>query len=253
MSTIFRFFKNIPEHLVHLEKVLWRLKAAGLKKKPSKCAFAKSSVTFLGHKIFESGLAPDPEKVRAIQSFPQPHNLRTLRGWLGTINYFRHFSLDWSKLEEPLARLLMKDVPFVWTDRHQSCFEEQKRRLTSAPILAHFDQVKPIELHTDASAVGVGAVLIQKTNDEEHVIAYASKTLNKAQKNYGAIELELLQTFFEWKNFTIIWAKIVSSKLSPTIQLSVHFKNEKPDYSACRLGNEVWPIYFRSCLPGRKG
>lgn len=112
----------------------------------------------------------------------------------------------------------MTDVPFVWTDCHQSCSEEQKRPNFSSP-----DPDKPIELHTNAFAVGVGSVLIQKTGEKKHVIAYASKILNKAQKNYGATKLlKLLAIVLSIERFYYYFGGDRPSKIVPGIWLLVH-------------------------------
>lgn len=132
--------------------------------------FGKTRVKFLGHEISREGIAPHPDKMKAILEFPAPHNLKSLKGWLGTVSYFRRYIPDYSELTAILNELLSKDVPCVRTEAHQWVFDEHRRRLTRAPILAHFDSEKPSEVHTDASAVGVGAVLIQKDGEEEHVI-----------------------------------------------------------------------------------
>lgn len=108
------FSKTFDEHLHQVEEVLKRLRDAGLKVKPANYAFGKSSITFLVHKVSKHGLAPDPKKVKAIQDFPTPCNLRASRGWLGITNYFRRFIPFYAELAEPLTKLLTKDHPFVW-------------------------------------------------------------------------------------------------------------------------------------------
>lgn len=106
-----------------------------------------------------------------------------------------------SKLTDILNNLLKKDVECRWTDAHQWVFEEHERRLTSATILNHFNPNEPSEVHTDASAVGVGAVLIQRKNGGKHAFAYASKFLNKAQRNYGATKLKHFAVVFAVEKF----------------------------------------------------
>ena len=160
IDDFFVYSSNFEDHLIHVERVLQRLENSGLKIKPSKCFFGLPKITFLGHQISAAGIAPDPEKVSAILKFPRPVNLRTLRGFLGTTNYFHRFIPDYAEIASPLVYLLMKNVPFIWTETQENAFEELKRRLTSAPILAHFNNQIPSEVHTDASAIGLGAVLI---------------------------------------------------------------------------------------------
>lgn len=185
------YSQTFDEHLIHLEEVLQMLRSAVLKVKPAKCAFGESSITFLGHKLPTDGLSPDPEKVKSIHLFYRPSNRRTLRGWLGITNYVRRFIPDYAELAEPVTKLLLKNQFFDWGQARDGCLKEQKRRLMTAPVLAHFDPLKPVEILTDAYAVGVGAVLIQQHEDGEHPVAYTSKAFNRAQKTYGATELEL--------------------------------------------------------------
>ena len=116
-------------------------------------------------------------------------------------SYYRRYIFRYASVAEPLNALLKKDTPFQWNDVHQRSFNELKRLLCEAPIMSHFDPELPVEIHTDASAYGVGAVCVQRQNGEERVIAYASKTLNKAQRNYGATELEILAVVFGIEKF----------------------------------------------------
>lgn len=125
-----------------------------------------------------------------MKNFARPHNVRILRGWLSLRNYFWRFIEDYATLAEPLTRLTTKDCPFVWSDLQECSFDEPKKTLTSPPILAHSDPSLPIKIHTGGSAVGVAAILVQKTERVKQE-AYASKAPNAAQKNHGATELEL--------------------------------------------------------------
>ena len=100
-------------------------------------------------------------------------------------------------MADPLYKLLKKDVPYTWTKDQQQSFEILKTKLTEAPIVRYPDFDKPFFLYTDACNTGLGAVLAQKEGKDEYVIAYASRTLSPAEKNYGITELECL---------AIIWA-----------------------------------------------
>ena len=114
------------EHLQNLELVIERLKKAGLRLKPKKCAFARQKVTYLGHVISEAGISVDPTKIEKIQSYPIPMGLKPLRQFLGITSYYRRFTPQFSKIAEPLYALTRKNTPFVWTSSCQAAFEKLK-------------------------------------------------------------------------------------------------------------------------------
>ena len=160
--------------------MLLRIVKAGLKLKPSKCFFAMDRVLFLGHEVSAAGLGPNKVKTKAIECLPLPTDLKSLRSFLGMSSFFRRFVKDCATLADPLIQLTKLDSPFVWGVKQQFAFNELKRRLCDEPIMDHFDPKLPIEIHTDASSVGLGAVLIQRKDGNEKIIAYASKTQRTA-------------------------------------------------------------------------
>jgi hypothetical protein len=146
---------------------------------------------FLGHIISPKGIAPDPEKIEAVQQILPPKNVTQLRSFLGLVGYYRQFICNFSAIAKPLNQLLQKDEPYKWTDAQHEAFIELKQRLISAPILRYPDFRKVFILATDASYYGFGATLSQlDSNNKEHPVAYASKSLKKEEMNYGATELE---------------------------------------------------------------
>ena len=127
----------------------------------------------------------------AIKDFPVPINKKNVRQILGKINFYRKFIPNPTNLLEPLHNLLRKDVPFFWSDDCQNSFDKVKEYLTSKPILAIFDRDEPINLYTDASGVGIGAVLKQIQDDgSEKPVAFFSKKLSNVQKRKKAIYIE---------------------------------------------------------------
>ena len=169
-----------------------RLRQAHLKRKPSKCYFAKTSVHFLGFIVSAHGISPDPDKISAVKSFPTPKSVKDVRSFLGLANYYRRFVHNFAKISSPLNRLTCKDVVFVWTPECEEAFNELKRRLCSAPILAYPDFRQPFHLYTDASNFALGYVLGQCIKGQEHVIAYGGRELNHAETNYSTTEREAL-------------------------------------------------------------
>ena len=184
---------NFENHLQHLDLIFQRLREANLTLKPTKCVFAKSEVTYLGHIISHDGIKVDPSKIQAVQSFPLPRNQHDIRSFLGLANYYRKFVKGFSKIALPLNRLLTKDVPFKWTNDCQRAFDELKQALTTTPVLAYPDFNKPFILSSDASNMAIGYVLSQIGDDgKEHVIAYGGRALNSAEKAYSVTEQEML-------------------------------------------------------------
>ena len=190
------------DHLQNLQLVLQRLREAGLKLRPSKCHFLQRSVEYLGHVVSERGISPDPRKVEAVRNFPMPTNLKSLRSFLGLASYYQCFIPGMSLAAGPLFALTRKDTPFIWTQQCEEAFEQLKDLMTRAPLLAFPDFSRDFLLETDASGDGLGAVLAQKLEDGTvHPIAYASRTLQPHERNYGVTELEALGVVWAVKHF----------------------------------------------------
>ena len=201
LDDIILFSKTIAEHFVRLRQIFDRLRSANLKLKPSKCHLLRRTVTFLGHVITENGIATDPEKIESVESWPVPRNLTELRSFLGLSSYYRRFVKNFALIAAPLHALTGKGIRFQWTSACQAAFDELKVRLTSSPVLAMPTDDGEYRLDTDASNNSIGAVLSQVQNDEERVIAYASRLLSSAEKNYCVTRRELLAVVFFTKYF----------------------------------------------------
>jgi hypothetical protein len=197
------YSKTFDDHIKHLKTIFETLRQAKLKLNKDKCHFFLPSIKFLGHVITRNGILPDEDKLIKVKNFPIPNNLRTLRGFLGLASYYRKFIQKFSDIAKPLNQLLQKGEKFNWTQLQQKAFEKLKHYLITAPILQHPDFDKPFYLHTDASGIGLGAVLAQKDDDNkrEYAIAYASRSLTKAEKNYSATELECLAVVWAVEHF----------------------------------------------------
>ena len=177
----------------NLRAVFERLKLAGLKLQPTKCAFARKRVEFLGHIVSEEGIATDPAKVDKVANRPEPTSTKEVQQFLGLASYYRQFIKDFSRYAKPLCKLTEKGAEFRWTTDCHNAFQDLRRKLVSAPVLAFPDFSKPFLLDTDASDHGIGAVLSQVQEDgRECVIAYASRVLTKAERKYCVTRKELL-------------------------------------------------------------
>lgn len=196
------FSNTFEEHIQHLTEVLERFRQADLKLNLEKCHFCKKELAFLGHIVSEKGIQPDPGKVEKVQNFPIPTNLTELRGFIGLASYYRRFIKDFASIVEPMHRLMRKNIPYIWNEDCQKAFEILKEKLTTAPILIYPDFTKPFVLYTDASYLGLGAILSQKDDEgNEHVVAYASRSLVGAEYNYSPTEIECLASVWAMKYF----------------------------------------------------
>ena len=200
---------NFQEHVTHVEQVLKHLSEAGLRLKPSKCAFAEKKIDYLGFTLSAEGVCPNDGKVLAIKDFPRPTDAKSVRRFLGMVNFYRRHVRDMAAMGRPLTALTRKNkqtgrfVTFEWTSQCEEAFQELKKLLTTAPILRHPDLTKPFFLWTDASEVGLGAVLEQKENGERHPIAYASRQTNESERKYCPTELEVAALLFGVEHFEV--------------------------------------------------
>lgn len=185
------FGNNLSNHNINLVKVLQRLRKVNLKLNPAKCEFLKKEILYLGHVISSNGISPDPEKIKALQMYPVPTNGSETKRFVAFANYYRKFIKNFAELTAPLNRLSRKGVEFIWSNECQVAFETLKYSLSNPPILQYpdFSENSKFILHTDASGYAVGAVL---SNSNKKAVAYASRALNSAEKNYCTIEKELL-------------------------------------------------------------
>ena len=189
---------TVKEHLKRLEGVFQKLKSAGLKLKPTKCELFKRSISYLGHVVSEDGVRTNPKKIAAVKEWERPHNVHTVRRFLGFVNYYRKFIKDYSKITRPLYNLISGDNakrrtnPVEWSDEAERAFQTLIDKCTQAPILAYADFSLPFELDIDASGIGLGAVLYQTQEGKKRVIAYASRTLSQSEARYPAHKLEFL-------------------------------------------------------------
>jgi hypothetical protein len=176
----------------NLREALQRLKAAGLKLNLQKVRLFQRETKFLGHMVSGQGVRPDEDKVKAITSWPTPTSAAQLRSWLGLCAYERRFIPNFSHIAKPLFNLTRKRVKFVWGPEQESAFSELKSKLSSSPVLCHYDPEAELILETDCSQHGLGAILFQVVEGQERVVAYYSKLLSKTQANYCATKKELL-------------------------------------------------------------
>lgn len=177
--------------------VLQKLDNAGLKLNKDKCIFNTNKVKFLGHLMTENGLLPDPQKIEDIQNIRSPKDKKALQRFLGSVNYLRKFIDNLSSMTSTITSLLEKDVVYRWETEHEAAFQKIKEKLKELPLLKFYDVNKENVLSADCSSHAMGAVLFQ----DGYPIAYASKSLSPAQRNYPQIEKEALALRFACEKF----------------------------------------------------
>ena len=153
------------EALSRYELVFEHAAKFGIQFKPTKCAFFSQGLEVLGHRVTPLGWFPTSKGTEAISAMPHPHNVSSVKRFLGMVNYFRDYVRNMASRTKHLRSLLCKGTPFVWTDAHEAEFTDLKDALSSPDtMLYHSDWNSPFELHTDASKHGIGAMLAQWHN-----------------------------------------------------------------------------------------
>ena len=192
IDDIIVFAKTEEEHLARLGEILNRIQSANLKLKPGKCHLLQTEVLFLGHLLSGEGVKPNPANIDRVLGWSTPTKPKEVRQFLGLATYYRRFIKDFAKIAKPLSELTGTSVEFKWTDACQQSFDALKHALTGPEIMAYPLDVGEFILDTDACDVSIGAVLSQVQDGKEKVVAYASRTLNKAERNYCVTDKELL-------------------------------------------------------------
>ena len=250
--------KTDQEHLNNLSVVLQRLAMAGMKLKPEKCSFMMTEVEYLGHKISAKGLQPTTQKVRAITEAPRPTNVTQLKSFLGMLNYYGKFLPNLSTHLAPLYALLQKQSPWFWGNQQDKAFKKAKSMLTSSCLLTHYDPTKSLILACDASPYGLGAVLSHQLEGGEYPIAFASRSLAPAEKNYSQIDKEALAIVFGVKHFhQYLFGRpfIIKSDHKP-LQYLLGEKKGIPSMASARV--QCWALtlsaynYKVQYVPGRE-
>lgn len=201
MDDVLIMGETLAEHNKKLREVLGQLRKHNIKIEPDKCEFLKVELNYLGHVVTTKGVKPDPRKVQSVTEFPRPGNPKDIKSFLGLAGYYRKFIDGFSSIARPLTELLKKDVEWQWTEKEQNSFDLLRQKLTEAPLLQYPDFTKPFILTTDASGYAIGAILSQGKLGEDKPIAYASRTLNKAEINYSTVEKECLSIVWACKHF----------------------------------------------------
>ncbi len=182
------------DHLERLRRVLSELRRAVLTANPRKCHLALSEAKYLGFQVGRGLIRPQEKKVEAVRSAPRPTTKTQVQAFLGLAGYYRCFIPNFSSLAASLTDLTRKGQPekVQWSSASEEAFQRIKEALTSEPVLRAPDFSCPFLLQTDASDMGLGAVLSQIQEGEEHPLLYISRKLTPAERNYATVEKEAL-------------------------------------------------------------
>ena len=195
IDDIIVYSRTVAEHVELVDWVLSQLEKTEYFAHPGKCQFLKDEVNFLGHVVKRDGVSMQQHKVLAVDSWPTLQSVKDVRSFLGLAGFYRRFVKDFSKIAQPLTDLTQIKVGdwWSWGAAEQSAFDELKRALTSAPVLAHPDPQRQWTVQTDASGLAIGGVLSQRQDDGlMRPVAFWSKKLSSAERNYSATERELM-------------------------------------------------------------
>ena len=202
-------------HIQHLDAVLGALRKANLTANAKKCRIGLSETEYLGFTIGRGCVKPQARKVERIREWPRPLTKKQLKSFLGLISYYLKFISHYATVAAPLYDLTRHSSPnqLKWDAAAEEAFQALKQALCEEPVLKAPDFTRPFLLHTDASQVGLGAVLSQVIDEEEHPVLYISRKLLKHEVNYATIEKEALAVkwavhhlrYYLWgRDFTLI-------------------------------------------------
>lgn len=199
------FGVSVDDCLEKLKFILQLLSNANLTLNLAKCEFLSDKIDYLGYEISALGIRPGDKKIQSVQDFPRPINQHCVRQFLGLVSYFRKFIQNFAQIAHPLNCLLKKDVDFHWSDEQEQAFVSLKERLVDRPVLAVYDPFAETELHTDASRIGIGGILLQRSNPKEafRPVAYYSRQTSPEEKNFHSYELETLAVVCSLKKFRV--------------------------------------------------
>lgn len=194
--------QNDAVHLQRLEEVFGRLSEYGLKINLNKTEFLKDQIEYCGYVLNRLGIHKASSKIEAVKNAPRPTNRTELQSFLGLINYYHRFFQNLSEISEPLHVLLRKGNDWDWNVDCEKSFEKLKEIMQSDKFLIHYSDKLPVCLATDASPIGVGAVLSHIMPDgTEQPIQFASQTLNESQRRWAQIDKEAYSLVYGVKKF----------------------------------------------------
>ena len=230
--------RSTEQHLQRLNEVLSRLQRYGIRLKLTKCKLLEEKIEYLGHMVTREGLRPTEENMAALNKAATPTNVTELRSYLGLLKYYIKFLPDLSTLLAPLNALTHSCAEWYWDTTCERAFKNSKYMICKAGILCHYDPSKPLKLACDASSYGLGAVISHVSPDGvEKPIAFASRIMTSAERNYSQVEREALAIIFGVKRFRqYLWGRYFTLETDHKPLVSIlGTKNGIPTMTAARL------------------
>ena len=219
LDDILIYSEDPSKHDEQVREVLKRLRQNGLYAKGSKCLFDVNSVEYLGYIMSPDGLKMDEEKIRTIQQWPIPRKVKDVQSFLGFANFYRRFIHNYSDITVPLTRLTRKDTQWNFDEKCMKAFQTIKDAFTTAPVLTHWQNDRPIIVETDASDYALAAILSIITDDGEiHPVAFLSRTFSSTELNYDVHDKELLAIFEAFKT----WRRYLEGAGTPIDVITDH-------------------------------
>ena len=244
--------RTYDEHLEKLDRVFTRLGETQFVLNPSKCQFMKTQLRYLGFILDKHGVRPDISKIQAVKDFPTPTSVKDVRAFLGFANYYRRHIPHMSELTAPLVHLTRKDVEFKWSKECEDAFTSIKDSLLNFPVLRYPDFKKDFYLSTDASDLAISGVLEQKYGNDFHPIAFISRQLNKAERNYSTTEKECLAISWSFENLRCYLLGHFTHVMTDHLPLKGIFKSTNPGGRLTRWSLKLSAYDFDvTYIPGR--
>ena len=195
MDDLLLFTPMKSSHFDKLENLLKALHKNGLKISPKKCQLFKTDLQYMGNTIFIRNkrvcIRPLRSRIEAIQKLEPPTTIKGCRSFVGMVNFVSIFCPELQRLLKPIYDLTRKGRQFIWGEEQQKAFDEIKQRLQRPPVLHLPDRHGQFQLYSDTSNFATGSTLYQIQNGQPRLIAYASKRMPEAAKNYFITELEM--------------------------------------------------------------
>ena len=202
MDDVLIYGSSQEEHDQRLTKALKRIQSSGITLNPDKCEFSKEKLTFLGHVISKEGISADPKKTAAIRQMKAPSTVSELRRFMGMVNQLSKFTPHIAETSKPLRELLSIKRAWLWGPSQEEAFEKVKELLSQPSTLAHYDPSLETKVSADASAYGLGAVLMQHHDQEWKPVTFASRSMSETESRYAQIEKEALAATWTCEKFS---------------------------------------------------
>lgn len=198
--------RNMENGLENLQRVLDTAQENGLLINWKKSKILVDEVPFLGFIVKNGEIQPSKEKVLAVRKFPIPKNVTQVQSFLGLTGFFRKFIHKYAIIARPLTDLTKKDVKFEIGEEEHKAIETLKSILCSEPVLKLFNpEAEVTQVHTDASKLGFGAMLLQKDSEDQqlHPVYYLSWNTTPVQEKYDSYDLEALAVYKTLKKLRV--------------------------------------------------